>query len=121
MHPFPYGDGYHRDSHACNIDNPIDVDVFAARNPGSPTSRLLDALLAPSGSRDRCVSPFGVHDMVGNIDEFVVNETGQPHRSALAGGHVFGVRNACRPLTLKHDESFAWYETGARCCSDTID
>lgn len=121
MHPYPYGDGYHRDRTSCNTDNPTPrgLDVFKAKTPDSPTSKLLDGLLVPSGAKDKCVSPFGVYDQVGNIDESVVNETGNPYRSGLVGGHVFGVRNACRPMTEAHNESFSWYETGGRCCSDT--
>lgn len=117
MKPYPYGDGYHRDRTACNFDNPVPkgVDVFKSRAPGDEMTKRLDAMLVPSGSMPRCVSPFGVFDMVGNIDESVVNETGKPYVSGLMSGHVFGVRNACRPMTEAHGPSFGWYETGGRC------
>jgi len=120
MKPYPYGDGYHRDRTACNIDNPVPegVDVFKSRAPHDEMSTRLDALLVPAGSMKACVSPFGVYDMVGNIDEQIVNETGKPYKSGLMSGHVFGVRNACRPMTEAHNEDFGWYETGGRCCSD---
>ena len=118
MQPYPYGDGYHRDKTACNFDNLI---PSYNRLDDSREKRVLDKYLVPAGSMDRCVSPFGVYDQVGNIDEFVVNETGIPYRSALVGGHVFGVRNACRPMTEAHNEGFVWYETGGRCCSATSD
>lgn len=112
--PYPYGDGYHRDKTACNFDNDESgVDVHA----DSKSQRLLDRFLKPSGSMPKCISPFGVYDMPGNLDEFVVNETGRPYKSGLMGGHVFGVRNACRPMTDSHNESFSWYETTGRCCS----
>ena len=115
MHPYPYGDGYHRDKSACNFDNEQNVDV----TKDTKQRRFLDGWLQPSGLNKKCVSPFGVHDMVGNIDEFVVNESGKPYQSGLVGGHIFGVRNACRPMTPGHNEQFAWYETGGRCCSDS--
>jgi sulfatase modifying factor 1 len=120
MKPYPYGDGYHRDRTACNFDNPIpeDIDVFKAKAPGDEMSKKLDAMLKPSGSMKRCVSPFGVHDMVGNVDEWVINETGRPYVSGLMSGHIFGVRNACRPMTEIHGPGFGWYETSYRCCSD---
>ncbi len=119
MHPYPYGDGYHRDRTSCNTDNPMGkIDVFKATSPSAETSKKLDALLVPSGSKPLCVSVWGVHDQVGNIDEQLVNETGQPYKSGLMGGHVFGVRNACRPMTEAHNEDFGWYETGGRCCQD---
>lgn len=118
MKPYPYGDGYHRDRTACNFDNSTaGVNVTA----DTKTKRELDSFLVPSGSNPRCVSPFGVHEMVGNIDEFVVNETGRPYKSGLMSGHVFGVRNACRPMTDGHAEAFAWYETGTRCCASVND
>ena len=118
IQPYPYGDGMHRDRTACNIDNdvPKGVNVLKVKNPASRDARALDALLVPSGSMPRCVSPFGVYDMVGNIDESVVNESGRPYQSGLMSGHVFGVRNACRPMTIAHNESFSWYESGGRCC-----
>lgn len=131
MKPYPYGDGYHRDKTACNFDQHIDnFNVFSCtpyRNSeghmvapatDAPCKKHLDNLLVSSGSMPRCYSPFGVFDQVGNIDEFVVNETGHPYKSGLVGGHVFGVRNACRPMTEAHNEGFFWYETGTRFCKD---
>lgn len=113
--PYPYGDGYHRDRNACNIDDTRSwsIDVFH----DTQFIRAMDAFLVPSGSMPRCVSPFGVYDMVGNIDEETVNDSGRPYASALRGGHMRGLRNACRPSTIAHDEQFAWYETGSRCCA----
>lgn len=119
MKPFPYGDGYHRSEDACNIDNPIgSTNVFLSKRPEDAMSRFLDSLLVPSGDVPMCESPFHVYDQVGNIDEWVVNRTGKPYSSHLKGGHVFGVRNACRPFTDAHNEQFSWYETGARACKD---
>ncbi len=112
MRPYPYG--YLRDKTACNFDNDeTGVDV----RTDTKSQRLLDRFLKPSGSMPRCVSPFGVYDMPGNLDEFVVNESGRPYHSGLMGGHVFGVRNACRPMTEGHNEAFSWYETSGRCCA----
>ncbi len=119
LHPYPYGDGYHRDRTSCNTDNPMGtIDVFKATSPRAETSQRLEALLVPAGAKPLCVSVWGVHDQVGNIDEEVVNETKRPYQSGLMGGHVFGVRNACRPMTEAHNEDFGWYETGGRCCKD---
>ena len=126
IQPYPYGDGYHRDDNACNIDNPMPdgITVHDARSPQSPVARVLQGLLVPSGAKAACVSPFGVHDQVGNIDEFIYNPAGgehpghAPYVSGLVGGHVFGVRNNCRAITDAHNEQFRWYETGGRCCLD---
>jgi len=121
MKPYPYGDGYHRDVNACNIDNamPKEIkDILKVDKHDSKEGRALDDLLVPAGSMPQCVSPFGVYDMVGNIDESVINESGQPYVSGLMSGHVFGVRNACRPMTEAHGPTFSWYETGGRCCAE---
>lgn len=120
IQPYPYGDGYHRDSTSCNTDNhaPKGLDVFKATSHGTPTAQELDKMLMPSGAMSECVSPWGVHDMPGNIDEFVLNESGHPYKSGLVGGHVFGVRNNCRAATDGHNEQFSWYETGGRCCAN---
>jgi len=117
--PYPYDDGYHRDRDACNFDNSLsNIDVFKATSHNTETARKLDFMLIAAGSMSRCVSPWGVRDMVGNIDEWTVNESGSPHVSSLRGGHIFGVRNACRPRTEAHGPTFSWYETGTRGCRD---
>ncbi len=118
--PYPYGDGYHRDRTACNFDNPVPkgLDVFKATSHDTETAKRLDEMLKPSGAMARCVSPFGVHDQVGNLDEWVINESGIGHRSGLQGGHVFGVRSRCRPITEGHGPGFSWYETTYRGCKD---
>jgi hypothetical protein len=120
MRPLPYGDGYHRNSGLCNIDRHEKIDVFHAKTPHSPASEMLRSLLVPSGSMPLCVSSTGVHDMAGNIDEFVINESGKPYVSALKGGHIWHVRQASRPSTLAHGPNFAWYETGTRFCQDAL-
>jgi len=128
--PYPYGDGYHRDKTACNFDNHLgNFDVFSCvPRPGAhgltippedaPCRKYLNSFVVPSGSMPRCVSDYGVYDQVANLDEPVVNETGRPYRSNLAGGHMFGVRNNCRQETEAHSEGFQWYEVGGRLCSN---
>lgn len=129
MHPYPYGDGYHRDKTACNFDNHLSSltssfglvtgdDVLHVSNKESRVGLALHSLIEPSGSNPRCVSDFGVYDMPGNVDEWVINESNSPYVSGLVGGHVFGVRNASRPMTTAHGPNFKWYETGGRCCAD---
>jgi sulfatase modifying factor 1 len=118
--PYPYGSGFARDDSACNIDKPYvwprPERIF---NPDTQDDELarLDQR-EPSGARASCVSPYGVHDMVGNVDEWVVNASqfGRPHLSGLKGGYWGPVRTRCRPMTTAHDESFRYYQIGFRCC-----
>jgi hypothetical protein len=118
--PYPYG--YDRNADACNIDKPHpDVNEKAL---GSSDPKVRDAEAKrlwqgePSGSRSSCVSPYGVFDMTGNVDEWVVNESGQPFKSGLKGGYWGPVRDRCRPETTVHAEGFSFYQIGFRCCSD---
>ncbi len=116
--PYPYG--YERNADACNIDKPHpEPDEKLIADP-----RTRDAEVArldqrdPSGFREACVSPYGVHDMTGNVDEWVVNESGHPYKSGLKGGYWGPVRTRCRPMTTAHNETFIFYQIGFRCCAD---
>jgi formylglycine-generating enzyme required for sulfatase activity len=75
-----------------------------------------------AGERAQCVSSFGVHDMTGNVDEWVQNLGGsakeRPYVSGLKGGYWGPVRNRCRPMTVDHNEWHSGYQIGFRCCSD---
>ncbi len=123
--PYPYGDGYVRSDRACNIDKPYiwphPEKIFEPKTQGDELARLDQR--EPSGSRTTCVSPYGVHDMVGNVDEWVVNESqlGKPYRSGLKGGYWGPVRTRCRPMTTAHEESFRYYQIGFRCCGAAQD
>lgn len=116
--PYPYG--YERNAQACNIDKPHpDVNEVAMADP-----RTRDAEVArlwqgeTSGSRESCVSPYGAMDMTGNVDEWVINESGMPYKSGLKGGYWGPVRDRCRPMTTAHYEQFVFYQIGFRCCAD---
>jgi len=115
MSPYPYG--YVRDSEICNFE----IKDNLVTNAGE----LADHRQVAS-SNPRCVSPFGVQNMVGNIDEWVVLDKahysqkngGRRMMSGLKGGWWGPLRNRCRPTTVDHDELFHELQTGFRCCSD---
>lgn len=117
--PYPYG--YERDANSCNIDHRwIEPDVKAlqdSKRRGGELVRLWQGV--PSGSMEKCASPFGVHDMTGNIDELTTSTRKSGYRSVLKGGYWSTVRNRCRPSTRIHDENFVSYQEGLRCCSNT--
>jgi formylglycine-generating enzyme len=122
MWPYPYG--INRDDTACNIDREYtfpEMEAFSDPWKISGEVERLDKRV-PSGSMARCISPFGVRDMTGNVDEWVDNPKGKvddkPFRSSLKGGYWGPIRARCRPMTSSHNEWFSFYQVGFRCCKD---
>src|SRR5262249_1233220 len=118
--PYPYG--YKRDARACNIDKPYGFPN--ANRIYSPFLNIQNDELTrlarrePSGANTGCASPFGAIDMTGNVDEWVINESGKPFKSGLKGGWWGPVRTRCRPMTTAHEPTFRYYQIGFRCCGD---
>jgi formylglycine-generating enzyme required for sulfatase activity len=113
--PYPYG--FVRNSDICNFER---TEGLVTRKGDLADHRQ------PVTANPACVSPFGVQNMVGNIDEWVVLDV--PHFSAknnhrkmssgLKGGWWGPLRNRCRPTTVDHDEVFHELQTGVRCCKN---
>jgi formylglycine-generating enzyme required for sulfatase activity len=120
--PFPAG--LTRDPAKCNIDNtwtePRLKAVYSS-NRATQNAELarLDQSL-PSGAKEGCVSGFGVRDLTGNVDEWVISEKnrGRSKWAGLKGGAWGHVRNACRPITFSHPPEFTYYFISFRCCAD---
>lgn len=116
--PYPYG--FARNAEACNIDKPHpkpdEAAMFDPKRRAAEFARLDQR--DPSGAREACVSPYGIADMAGNVDEWVVNESGTPYKSGSKGGYWGPVRTRCRPMTTAHYEHFSFYQLGFRCCGD---
>ncbi len=106
MLPYPYG--YERDSKACNADR---VDIL------TPKKALKD-LRASASAFPRCVSPFGVRNLSGNLEEFVAREEPGSDKPVMKGAYWQPSRNACRSRQTVHGPYYQGTETGFRCCSD---
>jgi formylglycine-generating enzyme len=107
MRPYPYG--WRRDAGACNADKMTIV--------GSDGSMV--NLSAPPGSHPRCVSPFGVRDMTGNVEEWVRRED-YPNRGAMKGAYWLPTSNHCRAAQRIHGPLYSGTELGFRCCADPV-
>lgn len=116
--PYPYG--YERDTTACNIGvlgpGP-DKDTFRPRFT-EHTARGIDLSWRGrrSGESPRCVSPFGVEDMTGNIDEWTRTVRRYGYTMIMKGGHWGPARQRCRPQTRGHGPYYLRYDQGFRCC-----
>lgn len=120
--PYPYG--YKRDSNKCNIDRQwksYDGSVMLPRGTercGNEMWRLWQG--HASGTDQQCVSPFGVYDMTGNVDEWTVASRSSKYPSILKGGYWGPVRTRCRPSTRNHYPHHTFYQQGFRCCGDAL-
>jgi len=66
----------------------------------------------------RCVSPFGVHHLAGNLEEWTTIDRSSPPRPAMKGAYWQPSRNHCRAAQTAHDTHYNGIETGFRCCKD---
>lgn len=111
MRPYPYG--WTREP-KCNQDR---EDLYEP----NPRRQILKDNRMASEALSECVSPFGVYNMVGNLDEPVLREIARfnpPYRNGLKGGWWMAARNRCRPATTKHDDHYNDIQVGVRCCGD---
>ena len=120
--PYPYG--FTRNGEACNHDRQYIIpDDNAYQNPATRAQEVERVSQSePSGARAGCASSYGVFDMTGNVDEWVLNEAGSErgpeYQSGLKGGYWGPVRNRCRPATTDHNRWHHGYQIGFRCCAD---
>jgi sulfatase modifying factor 1 len=106
----PYTYGYERIPNMCNIDREHDL----------VENKKLKDHRANISEYPGCVSPFGIHNMNGNLDEWITvpgySQYGM--RSVLKGGHWLPIRGRCRPETRGHGEQYSEITTGCRCCAN---
>lgn len=143
---YPYGNGGRRG--VCNTGRKhLLHELFETEKPwgyeehfNSPLLSLTDGYLAPSGSFEGCVSEDGVHDMNGNLHEWVsttvtedfiermegenVERVDQPWQvgNGMFLGGFYSTTNqhgpGCLYTTVAHEPTYHDYSTGFRCCTD---
>lgn len=77
-------------------------------------NQVADSLL-PTGAKEKCVTPEGVFDMVGNVHEWTSAVAG-----TFRGGYYVDTRRngeGCDYVTSAHDKTYWDFSTGFRCCA----
>lgn len=126
MSTYPYGDTHIASQ--CNDDktwmvvNESALNTWPSQTAQDEVAKLWQG--APSGSYPECVSTYGVYDLTGNIEEWVVRT--QPHvnsyphvlKGCYWAGCYGGASPRCASTNPAHASAFRYYETGFRCCKD---
>ncbi len=145
---YPYGEKFTKGS--CNVARPHLLSRRFGNNPrawrydehfNNPTLNQTEGWLANTGAFEACESDYGVHDMVGNLHEWVDGEAGAavakalglkpeirqalvPHRrgrGVFMGGFYSTLSEhgeGCTFVTMAHEPTYHDYSTGFRCCKD---
>jgi formylglycine-generating enzyme len=124
---WPYPTGLGLEAGTCNVSRPlrpVDGQALAVPKEVSVEVERLDQRSA-SGSLARCVSPFGIYDLVGNVGEWVhvrgsAGAHGPGHDRAVLGGG-WGPPRACRSSPSAQASVARGPEIGFRCCRDPLD
>jgi sulfatase modifying factor 1 len=117
----PWQYGWTNDKRVCHSDRGWKAVDFAKFGQGGEAAKAESERLwqgSGSGTRAGCVSPFGIFDMMGNVEEWVATRKTRRFPGALMGGFWAKPWTGCRGTNDAHEPSFVFYETGFRCCAD---
>lgn len=115
---YPYGAV--REDNACVDTNRTSPTVVLHHGEhtldtmNDPESNQLPNTIEPTGAATECTNDYGVHDMVGNLHEWVDD-------GAMHGGYYLDTKlngEGCDYVTSAHAKSYYDYSTGFRCCAD---
>lgn len=121
---YPYGE-VHQDG-ACNDEyvgtHPV-VDYFGTgtgiwdpAHMNDPGINQQPGTVAAGGSFGACATAEGVHDLHGNLHEWVADAEGTFRGGFYADAAINGA--GCTYATTAHTRTYHDYSTGFRCCSD---
>jgi formylglycine-generating enzyme len=143
---YPYGQRV--EPGRCNTDKPHLLTLRFGPDPGrwayaqfnDPSLSQEPGFLAKAGEYAGCASDAGIHDLVGNLHEWVSDIAGASFKARLdsegiprafqhwaPGNGVFmggffsthgELGPGCTFTTVAHDPAYHDYSTGFRCCAD---
>jgi sulfatase-modifying factor enzyme 1 len=143
---YPYGARY--ETGRCNVGKPHLLSLLHGSDPqgwtysdfNDPEMSARAGFLGLTGEYAGCAGPNGVHDLVGNLHEWVadrVDETlpkklpfpaivarriGRKSGNGIFMGGFYSTRNehgeGCKFVTAAHEPRYHDYSTGFRCCRD---
>lgn len=122
---YPYGASYV--AGACNdaySGHPVvkyfgtSVGVWDAVHMNDPGINQQPGTVAKGGAFAGCVTPGGVHDLHGNLHEWVADAAGTFRGGFYADAKLNG--QGCLYQTTAHAFDYHDYSTGFRCCRDRL-
>jgi hypothetical protein len=125
---YPYGGRERKDGY-CNEGKGSFVAVVFGNNWdkltyadfNDPRINQLENGLSKTGAFEKCISPDGAFDMVGNLDEWTAEPPDGYNHGRFRGGWYGDAEingPGCMYETSAHETSYHDYSTGFRCCTD---
>lgn len=97
----------------CNNDKTWIPWSFSTSNPWPEVKRLWQGSRA--GGYGSCRTFTGIHDLIGNVEEWTVSRKGRDWPFTLKGG-FWAKKSSCSASNDAHEPTFMFYESGVRCC-----